>query len=538
MTSDPEAFFALDIGSATTTASLIGRLDGRWRLIGSYSGPATSSIDTILRTVASRVIDTDEDLGAGLGLADSEAAETWPRITARSGPPGALSVVAATEATRTVLTTAASRAGWRVAGASLERDDVEAALALALRPEVSIILAGTGDPLPSSERDRAALLEAIVRAVLDRRPEATVVVAGRLALADLDDRPDRGTVVFGPTAVPRGRVSRRRSVGDGADPLVEHLVRLRARPDDPTEALGRSVVDAADLLGIRIEAIDIGRDVGRYAVAAPGGAAATIVLVPGAGLVPAVIDDAAIDDVQAWLTTPIDRVRLADRLRELGRSPWGGGDGTGAELRAAAYRAALVRLVEGAGDRWPADPPDLIVATGGVAAGLPGPAVALALADALRRAGASALAVDHARLLAPLGTIADERERRTLLADLAGDVLVPLGTVVVPAGIRAGRTAGRLSVRAGVGQSELELVAGALQLVDLPPGQSATAELTFRDLVRLGTRGRRFAVEASGGLGGLLIDLRDVPLRLPERLDQRRELLAAWQRALWLEVDG
>ena len=78
-----------------------------------------------------------------------------------------------------------------------------------------------------------------------------------------------------------------------------------------------------------------------------------------------------------------------------------------------------------------------------------------------------------------------------------------------------------------------DLVPGALQLVDLPPGQVATAEFAFAEAVVLGTRGRRFAVEVGGGLGGLLIDLRDVPLRLPDRPEHRRELLVAWQDALW-----
>jgi hypothetical protein len=44
-------------------------------------------------------------------------------------------------------------------------------------------------------------------------------------------------------------------------------------------------------------------------------------------------------------------------------------------------------------------------------------------------------------------------------------------------------------------------------------------------------------VDVSGGLGGLLVDLRDVPLRLPDRLDRRRELLDAWQESLWLTRD-
>jgi len=65
----------------------------------------------------------------------------------------------------------------------------------------------------------------------------------------------------------------------------------------------------------------------------------------------------------------------------------------------------------------------------------------------------------------------------------------------------------------------------------------AVAEFKFRDTVRMGTRGRHFAVDVGGGLAGLLVDLRDIPLRLPERADRRRDLLAAWQLALWAGAD-
>jgi hypothetical protein len=133
--------------------------------------------------------------------------------------------------------------------------------------------------------------------------------------------------------------------------------------------------------------------------------------------------------------------------------------------------------------------------------------------------------------------IPDGGERRQALSDLADDLLAPLGSVVIPGGIRAGTSAGHLTIHAGTGASETDLVPGGLELVDLPPGEVATAEFHFRDIVRLGTRGRRFAVDVSGGLGGLLVDLRDVPLRLPERAERRRELLDAWQESLWMTRD-
>lgn len=74
-----------------------------------------------------------------------------------------------------------------------------------------------------------------------------------------------------------------------------------------------------------------------------------------------------------------------------------------------------------------------------------------------------------------------------------------------------------------------DLRSGGLEVLDLQPGTTAVAEFRFHDTVRLGGRGRHFAFDVTGGLGGLLVDLRDVPLRLPERADLRGELLETWQ---------
>jgi hypothetical protein len=93
-------------------------------------------------------------------------------------------------------------------------------------------------------------------------------------------------------------------------------------------------------------------------------------------------------------------------------------------------------------------------------------------------------------------------------------------------------------VRGSGGETALDLVPGALQLVDLPPGEVAEADLQFHQPVLLGRVGRRFQLRVAGGLSGLLFDLRGVPMALPERLDRRRQLLAAWQGAFWMGWQG
>jgi hypothetical protein len=537
--SEPHAFFAIDQGAATTSAALVGQASGHWRLLGALALPAGIPLEAILDRLVERVLAADAAIGREIGVADLGAAAGWPRLVARSAPPPRAAVLAATEATRERLVRAAAAAGWRTSSGSVERDGPVELLRLALEPAVRTVLAGTLDPPAGGERGRLGLLAALLTAVEERRPEMTVVLSGGLATAASLAATEPGDAAHGAT--------RCFAPGPGAnaasdDPLVAFLDRLRARPSDAIGGIVQATATLAGVLGRRVETVSIGLDAGARVAAwptpptdtdEPAGTAWRAAVVPEAGLVPETLEEDDVGAVMAWSTVAMDRIRLRDRLAELRRSPWGDADGDGAALRLSAARAALVRLVEAtpAIDELP--PPDLIVATGGAFALAPGPAVALALADTLRRPAACQLALDHARLLGPLGVVPDETQRQRLMEDLVDDLLAPLGSVISPQGLRAGRSAGHLTIRAGAGQSELDLVPGALQLVDLPPGQVATAEFAFAEPVTLGTRGRRFSVEVGGGLGGLLIDLRDVPLRLPDRPEHRRELLVAWQDALW-----
>jgi hypothetical protein len=174
-----------------------------------------------------------------------------------------------------------------------------------------------------------------------------------------------------------------------------------------------------------------------------------------------------------------------------------------------------------------------VVLAGGAWSALPAPASMIVFADAVRREGIVQVAADTARLLAPLGTIRDADVRAALLTDLVIDILVPIGTLVVPDGIRGESMVGHLRLATGSEVVEMPLTGGGLALVDLPPGQHGAAELSFRGPVELGPRGRRFAVRVTGGLAGLVVDMRDVRLRLPERGERRRAALDRWELALW-----
>ncbi len=542
MTADPRAFLALDLGAATSSVALIGRLAHRWRLVGSLAMPSTSDLAGLSAELIRRVAIADPALAAAIGISgagplDAHAVATdLPRLVARSAPARTILACAVSERALEPLVAAARRSGWRTTEATLDGSDPLELTGRLLDPAVDVLLVGAGDPPGADERRRLGELALIVAGTAARRPDQTIVLAG--AMADQLERIEAaagertGELLLGPAA----------GSGEPAGAALRQLLdEIRGGPDDPRRAAGRAVGALADVLDRRVELIEIGFDGGLRATAEPGvagrDAEATVSIVADACLVPPDSSDELVDRVLAWSTMPLDRHRLRDRLRELRLWPWSGIAGDGARLRLAAARAALTILVEATPEQSALPAPDLVVVAGGAFAVAPGPAVALAVADVLRRPGAVALAQDHARLLGTIGVIPDVVERRQALIDLVDDLLTPLGSVVIPGGIRAGASAGRMTVHAGTGSSDTDLVPGGLEVVDLAPGERATAEFQFRDAVRLGTRGRRFAIDVSGGLGGLLVDLRDVPLRLPERMDRRRELLEAWQESLWLTRD-
>ncbi len=523
-----DAFVTLDRGTATCAAAVVGRVDRRWRLLAATAlpAPAVRAPDALIELLLGRVRAADPALAADLGL--DRPGKIPPVIEAVGGALTQAVVLAASEASRQRLEVDARAAGWRTTGASAERLDPLETMRLATRPDVAALIVGTGDPPDADERDLVGELVALAAGVAARRPGMPVILVGAAA-ARASDFP-LGTEVV---AVPRPH-------GDAALDLRALLAARRAGPADARQALVAATATLAEVLDLRIELLEVGMSGALRARAEPGprpGAPARIAALEAPSAILGLVDDdAALDRVEAWTTLGLDRARLRDRLAELRLAPWADLGGDGALLRAAALRAALERLVESTAE-LDGPSPDLVVLAGGAWSSIPAPAALLVLADGIRRPGVVQVALDSARLLAPLGTIGDGAERARVVGDLIADVLVPLGTLAIARGARAGRHGGQLRLTVGDAPVDLQLAGGRLALVDLPPGQAGVAELGFRAPVDLGVRGKRFAVRASGGLAGLVVDLRDVPLRLPERADERRDMLGSWEAALWPERD-
>lgn len=530
MSNPTRVFATVDRGTATTAVALIGRVGGRFRLLGASSGPAGIPVSALLERVRRRACAADDALADDLGLTLAGAAGDVPRLECSTAAPPVLAVVAATRRVLRPLADVAARAGWRIQEVVIDGANILNVATSLADPRVDAILAGASEPPGADERSLIGELGTVVAATTERRPDLVTVLAGGLAApggrTEQLFRPDRP----GPTVLAPGHAV------EGGEPLRALLDRLRGGQDDSRRSLATATASLATVMRRRIEMLEVGQSGASRTLAGwePGGEGRVhTASVARAALLPRPFEDEDLDAVIGWLPIAVDRLRLRDRLRELAAAPWSDASGDGAIVRLATARAATVRLIEATPGFDALPPPDLIVAAGGAWLAAPATAVVLAVADVARRPGTRTVGLDHARVLAPLGTIEDADDRLMLLRDLRDDLIVPLGTVILPAGLRAGRSAGQLTVHGVDGSVEVDLSPGGVDLVDVPPGAHADVELQFRDVVNLGVKARHLALVATGGLGGLVVDLRDVPLRLPERLEPRRELLASWQEAVW-----
>ena len=317
---------------------------------------------------------------------------------------------------------------------------------------------------------------------------------------------------------------------------------------DGRSAMAEAVATLAMLLDRRVEAVDVGHSGGTRVLAGPAGlerqvvtAEAALVPMPGPGAPDdrrtAMGLDAAVEDIAGWSAIRTDPFTLADRLRNLRLAPWRDASGDGARLRLAALRAALARLDRVWRER-PVDaerPGDLVVCSGGAFAAVPPAAAALAVVDGMRERRVSATCSTITRGSSgpsgpcPMPATADASSRTCWTTPCCPSA-APSSSATARSPVERPSRCGSRATSPGRTWS---CPAGDVHVLDLPPGVPARVELASREMGLLGLRSRRVAVEVTGGLGGLLVDTRDVPLRLPDRVERRRAQLEAWEHAVW-----
>jgi hypothetical protein len=534
---DAPSFFTLDRGTVSTAATLIAPVEGRYRMLAASAAPAAIDPEAMLEDLAWRVARTDATVAGSM-----EGWREWSRLEVRSTRPPRACLVAASAETGSLLERAFVGAGWHVAARFFGPEpDLIALGGACLEPSLDAVVMAGRDDADQEERDRARLLWPRTGALARLRDDLAIIACGPFIERPEgipDDRlfslPAPGPAAVGPSSpLFQAAAQVGAHLVSSGDPLVL----------DSRSALRRSVSSLAVLLGKRVDGIEVGAAAASRTLANPDGELRHAVLA-SAGLLPHEIldDDEAAEAVLRWSAVAGDPATRLDRIRELVLHPWSAIDGDGLHLRLAMLRTALERLQQGwdslATESRPDDAAaDVLVLAGGGFALLPAAAAALAVADGVRRPGAFTILHDHAAVLAPLGALPVEGDRRRLLADLMDDCLLPVGSVVLTgAPGETGKDRGRVTITTPLFEDELPLEPG-LRLVDLPPGIVARLEIDPGQGSLLGVSGQRFGLEVSGGLGGLLLDMRPIPLELPSGAEQRRALLEAWEEPAWVGSD-
>ena len=294
-------FATVDRGTATTAVALVGRVERRWRLIGSTSAPAGIPEEALLERVRGRLAAVDPGTAASFAFDSAGSAADIRRLACITSAAPEIVVVAATERVVGPLAAVAATAGWRVRRLVLDGGEILAIATALADPRVAAVLAGASDPPGADERPLIGDLGQLVAAATERRPDLVAVLAGGLA-----EPGGRTEALFRPGR-PGATVLAPPPATGGGEPLRVLLDGLRGSDHDGRRALAVATGTLADVMQRRVEVVEIGRTgATRVTAGWTAGAAAVprAALVPEAALLPRSFSDAHLDAVMNWMTSP------------------------------------------------------------------------------------------------------------------------------------------------------------------------------------------------------------------------------------------
>lgn len=177
----------------------------------------------------------------------------------------------------------------------------------------------------------------------------------------------------------------------------------------------------------------------------------------------------------------------------------------------------------------------LIIGSGGVLSHAPRRhQAALMMIDAFQPMGVTALAVDSIFMMPQLGVLAGVHPRAAIEV-FRRDCLIPLGTVVSPAGkLKQGEHALTATLRGGdsvIWSGQVPF--GSIAVAPLAAGETALLEAQPARKLNLGEgSGKPVTADVQGGVVGVIFDCRGRPLELPEDSAARTESLRTWLQAI------
>jgi hypothetical protein len=535
-----EMTLLVDAGSAWTKAAVVARTRGRWRLVAHGAQPTAWGEETLRDTLAARIAPS-ADRRVAERVRDLLAAA--PRISCHTPRrAGRLALAAVSdELSGASARRAVESAGWTIEVMATADDGRSLTERLAALQEVDVdawLLAGGFE---TGRADQALEMAGLVAAARGGSG-APVLWAGASTLAD------EVALLFEPEALTV--VANARPGPSEEDPLplrhaLEDLLQRAIEPAGTRQhtpvAFRRSVAQLARATGRRIVGVDVGSHYLTWVRSDEEGAAESRVFAAG-GLASARQAAGGPGRLTRWMPLAIDELAVADALQNLNARP-ATLPQTEDELAIvhAAVRQQLALALEADGmASGELGGIDLLIGAGRSLAGAPRPAqAAQMLIDGVRPLGVTQLALDAAGILPPLGAL-DDAEIGEGMAVLRDDLLVPLGTSVVCRGGRAGQLVMRVSIhRTGwPAIGPLDVRAGQLQVVPLARGHDAELEIELHNGASLGgpRRARHVTANAMGGVVGLVLDARGVPVGLPRRSDDRRAVLASWRDSFGREA--
>jgi len=533
-----EVSLLIDVGSAWTKATVVGRARGRWRIVANVAQPTAWGQAALDETLAARLA-----IGADQRLRDRlrEILAVAPRIACRTPRrTGRLAIAAiAGEHSAAAARHAAEAAGWMVAVTS-DPDDgrplAERIAALSATDVDAWLLAAPGE-IATPEQ---VLEEASIVAAARHARGGPVVWAGPHSLTEqLAGLFEEGALrAIAPAEIEDG--------GQASGPLradLEHLLEQvveghEGRRASPT-GFRRAITELARQEHLRIGGIDLGA---HYATWVLADGREEPPMVAGAALASGGLGSIAFGSPQVAgrlareMSGHVDELAVADALQNLRSRPGSipnGEEELGVAMAAGRMQLASIAATPGWGSV------DVLIGAGRLIAGAPSPARAMQLMlDGIRPVGIAQIALDRAGVLPPLGSVSDD-EIAEAIGFLRDDLVVPLGTAIVSRGGRPGHVAFRVTLhRAGwpsIGPVEVRV--GQVSVLPLARGEQAEVELQTDESVSLGAarRGRHVQAQVSGGSVGLVLDARDAPIQLPRRTDDRRSVQRAWHEALLAE---